>query len=201
MRRLTPHLCNLLSANRFFDTLAPPENPGAQPYVRGGTAALLRPGSRSLPGLFAWDAARSVPLQIAHVRHAYADGGVAAADAVGDLPPGQAVEIAQRQDLPYLAVLVAAAVCALYICVNYIHIQSGMTGRMDTIKTLEQQLDTLKAENDALETSINTSVDLDHVYKVATEELGMVYAGKDQVLLYNQTESEYVKQYEDIPEQ
>ena len=104
-------------------------------------------------------------------------------------------------DLPYLAVLVAAAVCALYICVNYIHIQSGMTGRMDTIKTLEQQLDTLKAENDALETSINTSVDLDHVYKVATEELGMVYAGKDQVLLYNQTESEYVKQYEDIPEQ
>ena len=76
-----------------------------------------------------------------------------------------------------------------------------MTGRMDTIKALEQQLDTLKAENDALETSINTSVDLDHVYKVATEELGMVYAGKDQVLLYNQTESEYVKQYEDIPEQ
>ena len=72
---------------------------------------------------------------------------------------------------------------------------------VSTIKTLEQQLDTLKAENDALETSINTSVDLDHVYKVATEELGMVYAGKDQVLLYNQTESEYVKQYEDIPEQ
>ena len=100
-------------------------------------------------------------------------------------------EKALQMDLPYLAVLVAAAVCALYICVNYIHIQSGMTGRMDTIKTLEQQLDT----------SINTSVDLDHVYKVATEELGMVYAGKDQVLLYNQTESEYVKQYEDIPEQ
>ena len=110
-------------------------------------------------------------------------------------------EKALQMDLPYLAVLVAAAVCALYICVNYIHIQSGMTGRMDTIKTLEQQLDTLKAENDALETSINTSVDLDHVYKVATEELGMVYAGKDQVLLYNQTESEYVKQDEDIPEQ
>ena len=98
-----------------------------------------------------------------------------------------------------LAVLVAAAVCALYICVNYIHIQSGMTGRMDTIKTLEQQLDTLKAENDALETSINTSVDLDYVYKVATEELGMVYANKDQVRLYNKTESEYVRQYEDIP--
>ena len=40
---------------------------------------------------------------------------------------------------------------------------------------------------------------LDHVYKVATEELGMVYANKDQVLMYNRTESEYVRQYEDIP--
>ena len=40
---------------------------------------------------------------------------------------------------------------------------------------------------------------LDHVYQVATEELGMVYAGKDQVLLYDKTESEYVRQNEDIP--
>ena len=43
-------------------------------------------------------------------------------------------------------------------------------------------------------------MDLDYVYKVATEELGMVYANKDQVRLYNKTESEYVRQYEDIPE-
>lgn len=28
----------------------------------------------------------------------------------------------------------------------------------------------------------------------------MVYANKDQVLLYDKTESEYVRQYEDIPE-
>jgi hypothetical protein len=44
------------------------------------------------------------------------------------------------------------------------------------------------------------SSDLDYVYKVATEELGMVYANKNQVRLYNKTESEYVRQYEDIPE-
>ena len=42
-------------------------------------------------------------------------------------------------------------------------------------------------------------MDLDHVYKVATEELGMVYANKNQILLYDKTESEYVRQYEDIP--
>ncbi len=108
-------------------------------------------------------------------------------------------EKALQMDLPYLIALVIAACSALYICVNYIHIQSDMTARMDTIQQLEQDLEALKSENDALETRINTYVDLDHVYKVATEDLGMVYAGKDQVLLYNRTESEYVRQYEDIP--
>ena len=51
-----------------------------------------------------------------------------------------------------------------------------------------------------METRINTSIDLDNIYKIATEELGMVYANKDQVRMYNKTESEYVRQYEDIPE-
>lgn len=108
-------------------------------------------------------------------------------------------EKALQMNLPYVAALVAAACCSLYICVNYIQLQSGMTARMDTIKDLEQQLNTLKTENDALETRINIYVDLDYVYKVATEELGMVYANKDQVLMYDKTESEYVRQDEDIP--
>ena len=30
-------------------------------------------------------------------------------------------------DLPYVLVLVAAVACVLYICVNYLHIQSSMT--------------------------------------------------------------------------
>ena len=64
---------------------------------------------------------------------------------------------------------------------------------------LEQQLEQLRSENDALQTRINTDMDLDHIYKVATEELGMVYANRNQVLLYDKTESEYVRQYEDIP--
>ena len=62
-----------------------------------------------------------------------------------------------------------------------------------------KKIENLKAQNDALETRIKTSVDLDYVYKVATEELGMVYANKDQVRLYNKTESEYVRQNENIP--
>ena len=58
----------------------------------------------------------------------------------------------------------------------------------------------MKAENDALETRIKTSVDLDHVYKVATEQRCMVYADKNQLRVYKNTESEYVRQNESIPE-
>ncbi len=109
-------------------------------------------------------------------------------------------EKALQMDLPYLILLVAAACCTLYICVTYLNLQSELNARMDHIKVLEQEIETMKSENDALETRINTSLDLDEVYRVATEELGMVYAGRDQVLLYNKTESEYVRQNEDIPQ-
>ena len=108
-------------------------------------------------------------------------------------------EKALHMDLPYVFCLTIAAICALYICVNYLHVQSSITSRIHNIETLEQSIETMRSENNALETRINTYVDLDHVYKVATEDLGMVYANKNQVLLYNKTESEYVRQYEDIP--
>lgn len=108
-------------------------------------------------------------------------------------------EKALQIDLPYLIALMIAACCALYLCVSYLHIQSSITARIGNVEVLEQKVESLKSENDALEIRIKTNVDLDYVYKVATEELGMIYANKDQVLLYNKTESEYIRQYEDIP--
>lgn len=108
-------------------------------------------------------------------------------------------EKALHMDLPYVFLLTVAAVCMLYICVNYLQVQATMTARISRIESLEKKLETLKTQNDALETMINTSVDLEEVYRIATEELGMVYANKQQVLLYDRTESEYVRQYEDIP--
>lgn len=109
-------------------------------------------------------------------------------------------ERAMYMDLPYVIMLTIASVFTLYLCVNYLHVQSSITARMHKIEGLESELEKLRAENDALETSINTSVDLNQIYEIATKELGMVYAQKNQVLLYDQTESEYVRQYEDIPE-
>lgn len=108
-------------------------------------------------------------------------------------------EKALQMDLPFVIVLTVASICTLYLCVNYLRVQSSIAARIHNIEQYEKELEVLKAENDAMETSINTYVDLDYVYRVATEELGMVHADKDQVILYNKTESEYVRQYDDIP--
>ena len=110
-------------------------------------------------------------------------------------------EKALHMNFPYVLMLTFAAFCVLVICVNYLQIQSTISTRMNNIEKLEKSVEYLKAENDAMETRINTSIDLDYIYQVATEELGMVYANRDQVLLYDKTESEYVRQDEDIPTQ
>ena len=102
-------------------------------------------------------------------------------------------------DRTYLAVLIIASLFTLGLCFSYIQMQTSINTRISSIETKKQQLDKLKSENDALQNSIDTSVNLDEIYRVATQELGMVYAGKDQTITYDKTESEYVRHYEDIP--
>lgn len=104
-----------------------------------------------------------------------------------------------HMSLTYVLAMSLLLGAALYVCVQYLSIQSRVTARLHNIEVLEKQLEQLKSENDALQTHIYTNIDLDHIFQVATEEMGMVYANKDQVLLYDRTESEYVRQYEDIP--
>lgn len=109
-------------------------------------------------------------------------------------------EKALVMDVPYLAVLTVAVLITLYICYSYLCLQSSISAHMENVERLETSLETLRAENDALESSINTSIDLNYVYNVAVNELGMVHAGKDSIINFDKTESEYVRQYEKIPE-
>ena len=44
-------------------------------------------------------------------------------------------------------------------------------------------------------------VDLEKIRDIAINELGMVYAQEDQVVLYDSEGSDYVRQYADIPEE
>ena len=70
---------------------------------------------------------------------------------------------------------------------------------MRGIKAAELELEELKADNDLLESRLEIQMDLDYIYNVATGELGMTRPREDQILYYQKTESEYVRQYESIP--
>lgn len=69
---------------------------------------------------------------------------------------------------------------------------------MQPVVELQNQLNSIKAENNSHEAEINASIDYNAIYDTAVNELGMVYPNRSQVINYDSKESEYVKQYKDI---
>lgn len=78
-----------------------------------------------------------------------------------------------------------------------IHTKTLDASRVLTVK--ERELQKLKSENDAKEDSLNSKVELQQIYEVATTQYGMVHANENQIIVYKKNESEYIKQNEDIP--
>ncbi|HWT27278.1 MAG TPA: septum formation initiator family protein [Mobilitalea sp.] len=103
-------------------------------------------------------------------------------------------------NLASLLVLSVAMITTLYMCVEYLKLQANMTQMNHNIVTLEQTLKSKTKENDIANERINTVYDLDYVYKVAVDELGMVYPNKNKVITYQSGKEDYVRQYQDIPE-
>ena len=55
----------------------------------------------------------------------------------------------------------------------------------------------LKLISDA---GLDSMVDLNNIYDIATQKLGMVYSQPGQTLYYSQNSDDYVIQYKDVPE-
>ena len=103
--------------------------------------------------------------------------------------------------LGYVVFLAAACALTMWVCVGYLQLQADNTATMKSIAALETQLSDLKEDNDDEYNRVVTSVDLEKIRDIAINELGMVYAQEDQVVLYDSEGSDYVRQYADIPEE
>lgn len=101
---------------------------------------------------------------------------------------------------PSMILLAAAVVMAVVLGYMMVTLHASVDSHVAAVRSMETELEALKTENDALEQSIDTSVDLAYVYNAAVGRLGMVHAGQNNVISYEKTESEYVRQYERIPE-
>ncbi len=103
-------------------------------------------------------------------------------------------------DLVSFLFLTGAIILTLYTCVDYLSVQSGITSMNKKIAQMESDLTKLQNDNVAMESMINTSLDLNNIFQIATTELGMVYPNENQVIPYDSTISDYVRQYESIPD-
>lgn len=100
----------------------------------------------------------------------------------------------------YVAFLAAAMASMVGVCGVYLQLQSEITGRMKHIASLESQILNLKTDNDAALKRIHTSIDMEQVRNTAINELGMVYPAEDQIRNFKIDVTDYMNQYEDIPE-
>ena len=108
-------------------------------------------------------------------------------------------ENAFTMSVPYVIFLSVAVVAIVIMCIKYLNINSEITETKNKISVIESQIDTLSAQNDAMDYEINGYVDVDYVLRVATEELGMINAREDQIKFYDSSDTEYMKQLYDIP--
>jgi len=88
----------------------------------------------------------------------------------------------------------------LFGCVQYLQIQSAVTASVKHINSMESQLEDLRAVNNAEAARVEAAVNLDEIREIAENELGMVYASASQVVQYDKADTNYVRQYADVPD-
>jgi len=96
----------------------------------------------------------------------------------------------------YMVFLVAVTVILM---ARYIDLQSAVTIKLRDIAKLETQIQNLKADNDAVEKRLATTVPVIEVKDQALNRLGMSYARDAQIKHYTVDNVDFMSQYKDVP--
>ena len=109
-------------------------------------------------------------------------------------------EKAHHMSIGYVTFLIAALFVAGLVLINYIQMQYDMTDHVEQIAQKESELNALRQANDEAYMHIVSNIDLEEIKRIAIGELGMTYASEGQIITYTNQGSDYVRQYNDIPE-
>lgn len=104
-----------------------------------------------------------------------------------------------KVNLIYTFALIGVMSVLIYMLVGYVQLQASIQVNATQVTQLEQELSKLTESNNLKSLELDTNIDYNAIYEIATNELGMVYPDKSQIVEYNSISSEYVKQYSDIP--
>lgn len=103
--------------------------------------------------------------------------------------------------IPYCIFLAVACVLTLSLGAYYLEQQALSTSSQKKIASLESELAELKKVNADDLNRIETSINLEEIRDIAINELGMVYATQENVVLYKNTSQNYVSQYDEVPQE
>ena len=103
--------------------------------------------------------------------------------------------------LGYKITLTCTILMTLFMCVFYLNKELSVSSQRNLIVRLENQYKQLANENDILTSYMTPKWDLNEIYEIATNELGMVHPDGQQVIFYNQESVSYMKQFAQVPEE
>lgn len=98
----------------------------------------------------------------------------------------------------YTLVLVSVIVMTLAITIVLLKTQFVVADNAGRIIELQQELVEIKKKNDQIESDIHKNIDMNEVYRMATQELGMIQAGKNDVKHIQSEQSSYTVQYAEM---
>ena len=108
-------------------------------------------------------------------------------------------ERATRLSLASVLLIILCIVPMTLSAVVFISMNESVKAKKEAIAKNEIKLQSLKAQNDSVSYANSAVVDTNEIINIAVNELGMVQAGRGQIIFYDKTESEYMKQYKDLP--
>ena len=95
-------------------------------------------------------------------------------------------------DAGYMLFLTFAVIATLLVCMNFLHLKAQVQSATSKVTAAKEEVMDLKAKNDAAYNKVMTSINLEEIRRVATEEYGMKPAGKDQIVKFKSNQDDYM---------
>lgn len=96
--------------------------------------------------------------------------------------------------------MICAAAVVVCLCFYILKLSADVKDGKNKIANLRTQLNAQLDENAEYSSGLDSMVNLEEIYNIATNELGMVYSEPGQTVYYSQSNDDYVVQYKDVPE-
>ena len=110
------------------------------------------------------------------------------------------VRIMRRNTRISVGFMVMAGLFLTVMLFQYLGLRGDIALHASNIAALESKLVELRSDNKATQSRISAAEDIEHIRKTAMKEFGMVYPEEDQIVTYAVEESDYMYQYQNIPE-